>query len=231
MPVSEKLVHRMNGFSPFEELDAATRLALNEHIREFTFLKKQVIHREGFPPPGLFIVRSGKVKIYRVSDSSREIIVHIAGEGEMVGYNALMRHSEYHFWAEAIEETEVILIPRQIFYNLIETHPAFSVKLMQQFALQFDKVMDKMVSILSDHVRKRTAKTLLWLMEHYGVDPETKTIRISLSRHDLAHLVATNTETLVRALAELKKEQAIELKRRKISVVDEEKLNRIAFML
>lgn len=228
MPLIGNTVDQLYGFAPFEELDEDTRISLSSQIREFSYQKKQIIHREGFPPPGLFILRKGKVKIYRISDSSREIIVHIAGAGEMVGYNALMRHSEYHFWAEAIEDTELCLIPKKIFYGLIETHPAFSVRLMQQFARQFDMVMDKMVSILSDHVRKRTAKTLLWLMSNYGLDPENQTLRINLSRNDLAHLVATNTETLVRALAELKKDRTIELRRKKISILNVEELHRIA---
>jgi len=106
----------------------------------------------------------------------------------------------------------------------------FSVKLMQEFARQFDTVMDKMVDILSDHVRKRTAKTLLWLMQTHGLDEDNKTIKITLSRQDLAHLVATNTETLVRTLTELRKDKTIELKRKKISVIDMDKLNRIAHL-
>ena len=221
---------RTGEFSIFDTLPIEIVKKLKSQIKTFVFLKKQIIHREGFLPSGLFIIRKGKVKIYRISDTAREIIIHIAGEGEMVGYSALMRKSEYHFWAEAIERSELCFLPQKYFYELIENHPAFSVRLMQEFARQFDAVMDKMVDILSDQVRKHTAKTLLWLMQTHGLEADDKTIKIILSRQDLAHLVATNTETLVRTLTEFRKEKILELKRKKIAIADLEKLNRIAHL-
>ncbi len=222
------LPRRKDELTLFDSLPKEVQQDLASQLKTFIFQKKQIIHREGFIPTGLFIIRKGKVKIYRISDNLREIIIHIAGEGEMVGYSALMRKSEYHFWAEAIEKTELSFLPQKYFYEFIENYPAFSVHLMQEFARQFDAVMDKMVDILSDQVRKRTAKTLLWLMQTHGLDDDNKTIKITLTRKDLAHLVATNTETLVRTLTELSREKTIELKRKKISVLDLEKLNKIA---
>jgi CRP-like cAMP-binding protein len=212
----------------FDTLPPDILIKLESQLKEFVFKKKQIIHRAGLLPTGLFIIRKGKVKIYHISDSAREIIIHIAGPGEMVGYNALMRKSEYHFWAEAIEPAELSFLPQNYFYDFIENYPVFSVHMMQEFARQFDAVMDKMVDMLSDHVRKRTAKTLLWLKDTHGFDDDGRTIAISLSRQDLAHLVATNTETLVRTLTEFRKENVIELKRKKITITDLEQLNRIA---
>ncbi|HMT28316.1 MAG TPA: Crp/Fnr family transcriptional regulator [Bacteroidia bacterium] len=222
------LTKEHNFFAPFGVLEIEVRKKIESQLKIFQFQKKQIIHRAGFTPTGLFIINKGKVKIYKISDSSREIIIHIAGEGEMVGYSALMRHSEYHFWAETIEKTEMSFLPKKNFFECIENNPHFSVSLMKLFACQFDAVMDKMVDILSDQVRKRTAKTLLWLMETHGLDEDLKTIKITLSRNDLAHLVATNTETLVRTLTELSKDKVIELKRKKIVIMNLEELNRIA---
>lgn len=214
-------------FALFEVLDAIEQKKLDSQFRTFMFKKKEIIHRAGFTPTGLFIIQKGKVKIYRISDSSKEIIIHIAGEGEMLGYSALMRNSEYHFWAETIERSELNFLPKKYFFELIEKHPLFSANLMRIFAQQFDAVMDKMVDILSDQVRKRTVKTLIWLKDKHGFDEDNKTIKITLSRNDLAHLVATNTETLVRTLTELRREKAIDFKRKKIVILDLNKLNEI----
>ena len=201
---------------------------LESQLKEFVFQKKQIIHRAGLMPTGLFVIRKGKVKIYHISDAAREIIIHISGPGEMIGYNALMRKSEYHFWAEAIEPVEMSFLPQKYFYEFIENYPSFSVSMMQEFARQFDAVMDKLVGMLSDHVIKRTAKTLLWLKDAHGFDEDEHTINITLSRQDLAHLVATNTETLVRTLAQLRRENVIQLNRKKIAITNLEQLNRIA---
>lgn len=215
-------------FKLLESLPSAAQKELVSQMKYFVYEKKQIIHREGFMPVGLFIIKKGKVKIFRVSDSSREIILHIAGEGDMIGYSALMRRSEYHFWSETIEKTELYFIPKKLFYEYIEQHPSFSVHLMHSFAIQFDSIMDKMADILSDHVRKRAAKTLIWLMETHGMAEEDKTIKITLSRNDLSHLVATNVETLVRTLADFRKERIIEFKRKKIQIIDMDKLDKVA---
>ena len=217
-------------FPPFEALTEEARQKLTGQIRLFPFKGKQIICRAGFTPPGLFIVKKGKIKIYKINDSAKEIIIHIAAEKEMVGYSALVRHSDYHFWAEAIENSELIFIPKKIFYELHEGNPRFSNQLMLSFFTEFDNVIDKLVDILSDQVRKRTAKTLLWLVQTHGLEKDNKTISISLSRNDLAHLVATNTETLVRTLSEFKKEKIISLKGKKILIGDFDLLNRIVHL-
>jgi CRP-like cAMP-binding protein len=69
---------------------------------------------------------------------------------------------------------------------------------------------------------------LLWLIQNHGLENDNKTIRIDLSRDDLARLVATNTETLIRTLKEFQKDEVIELRRRKISIADIQHLNHIA---
>jgi len=215
---------------PFNILNNDGKKKVVTHLKVFNYKKKQIIHRAGFAPLGLFIIRKGKVKIYKIADSAKEIIIHIAGAGEMVGYSALMRDSEYHFWAEAIDNCELNFLPKEIFNELIGDYPEFSVKLMQSFFIQYDSVIDKMVDILTDQVRKRTAKTLLWLMQTHGLDEDRKTISIVLSRNDLAHLVATNTETLVRTLTDFKNEKIIAVKGKKISITNHEKLSRIVHL-
>ncbi|MBK5284602.1 MAG: Crp/Fnr family transcriptional regulator [Bacteroidia bacterium] len=215
---------------PFTILNTEEKRIIATQLKVFNYKKKQIIHRAGLTPQGLFIVRKGKVKIYKIADSAKEIIIHIAGAGEMVGYSALMRDSEYHFWAEAIDNCELDFIPKKLFYELIEEYPKLSIKLMHTFFTQYDRVIDKMVDILSDQVRKRTAKTLLWLMQTHGLEEDRKTISIVLSRNDLAHLVATNTETLVRTLSDFKSENIISVKGKKISITNHEKLSRIVHL-
>lgn len=199
-------------------------------MKIFSFKKKQIIHREGFSPAGLFIIRRGKVKIYKISDSSKEIIIDIVHEGETVGFSALMRDSEYHFWSEAIDNCELAFIPKKLFFELLDRYPKLTLEIMRAFFRQYDSAINKMADILSDHVRKRTAKTLLWLMQTHGLEPDRKTIGIVLSRNDLARIVATNIETLVRTLSDFKSEKIIAVKGKKISVINHEKLNRIVHL-
>src|SRR5258708_17711512 len=163
-------------FPPFEVLNNEARKKIETHAKTFSYKKKQIIYRAGFPPGGLFIIKKGKVKIYRITDSSKEVIIHIAGEKEMLGFSALIRNSEHYSWAEAIENCELLFIPKKIFYELNESNHEFVVKLMLSFFNEFDNVIDQMINIVSDQVRKRTAKTLVWLAETHGFEEDNKTL-------------------------------------------------------
>ncbi len=227
---AKNISYLRESFSPFSKLDKKGLEKTERSLKIFSFKKKQIIHREGFSPSGLFIIKIGKVKIYKTTDTGKQVIIHIAGEKEMVGFSAILRKSEYHFWAEAIENSELIFIPKKVIYELIEDYPPFSVSLMVLFFKEFDNVIEKLVDLLSDQVRKRTAKVLLWLIETYGMESDRKTIAITLSRKDLANLAATNTETLVRNLSDFKKEKLVALRGKKISIINFEKLNQIVFL-
>ncbi len=216
-----------NIFPPFEVLGNEAEEKLELQVKCFSYKKKQIIYRDGFSPTGLFIIKKGKIKIYKINDSAKEIIIQILGAKEMIGFSALVRNSEYHYWAETIADCELIFVPKRIFNELTESYPKLFVSLMLSFFKEFDDVIDKMVDIVSDQVRKRTAKALLWLAETNGFEEDKKTIGLSLSREDLAHLVASNMETIVRTLSDFKKEKIISMQGKKITINNLEKLHKI----
>jgi CRP-like cAMP-binding protein len=121
----------------------------------------------------------------------------------------------------------MIFVPKDIFYELQETQEEFSVRMMVSFLDEFDNIVDKLVDILSERVRRRTGKVLLDLVKNHGFEEDKKTIAITLSRQDLAHLIATNVETLVRTLSDFKEEKIISITGKKISVINLKKLNEV----
>lgn len=188
--------------------------------RSFFFKKKQIIFQEGFKVVGLFCIRKGKVKLYKAVSSGKEVIIYIANEGDMLDYSALIGKSEHTCWGCATEDTEICFFSKKMFFQLIESNPLLSLRLMQLFVMKYNMVIDKLADVASNNVRKRTAETLLSLMQTYGLESDKKTINLVLSRDDLAHLVVTNTETLVRTLSEFKKQKAIEVKGKRISILN-----------
>jgi CRP/FNR family transcriptional regulator len=215
-------------FPPLKAVNGEARKNLEPFVKHFSYKKKQVIFQAAFPPTGLYIIKTGKVKIFKTSESGKEIIIHIAGEHEMLGYSALIRKKDHHFWAETIECCELIYIPKDVFYELQDSHPEFSLAMMVSFFNYFDYVVDKLVDIVSNQVRKRIAKILLRLADTHGLEKDNITIAITLSRQDMAHLVATNVETLVRTLSDFRQEKIVALNGKKISIIDMAKLNRVA---
>jgi CRP/FNR family transcriptional regulator len=201
---------------------------LESRTKSFHFGKKQFVYREGFAPSGLFIVVKGKVKILKTAYNGKEIIINIARENDFLGYPNLISRTDFRSSAFTLEETTLYFIPKALFYKLAEEYPAFTLRLSKTLALDYDEALEKLTDLTNKQVRRRVAEMLLTLLENFGTDREKQAIQITLSREDLARLVATNTETLVRTLSEFKDEKLISFNGKRISVVNPKKLSRLA---
>jgi CRP-like cAMP-binding protein len=104
---------------------------------------------------------------------------------------------------------------------------ALLIKFTQGFMKEFESTVNKLVDISTKQVRRRVAETLMQLMQAHGLEEDNLTLMITLSRDDLAHLIATNTETLVRVLSEFKKEKIIALKGKRIQILNPALLARV----
>ncbi len=216
--------------SPFHIFSDEVMKTIEPELKTFHFKKKQLIFREGFTPTGMFIMVSGKAKIYRISENGKEVILSIAEKNDLLGYHHLISNIEYSSSATVIEDSELRFIPKELFFRLVHDYPDFSLALMQSFTREFDKLLDKLVDVTSKHVRKRVAELLLRLLKRFGTESDNKTINITLLREDLAHLVVTNTETLVRILSEFRSEKLIDLQGKKISILNPKQLTKVSAM-
>jgi len=206
--------------SPFRHVSRDIIQQVTPHIKQYAFKKKQLIFREGFKPDGLFLVRKGNIKVSKNSSNGKEVILFIAKENDVLGFISLLNNVDYMASAEAIDEAEVYFFPKKVFFDIVATNSNLLVKLTQAFTRQYESAVNKLVDVSTKQVRRRIAETLMSLMKVHGVEDDNLTINISLSREDLAHLVGTNTETLVRILSEFKKEKMIAIKGRKIQLIN-----------
>lgn len=196
--------------------------ALNEHKSTLAHNKGQVLFLEGTQPMGLFCISEGKVKIFKTDDSGREQIVRLAKEGDFLGYRALLSGENYNSSATILENAKVCFIPKSSFTDLISKDQDFQNKLMQAVCHDLGVMEQKMADMANKTVRQRLATTLLMLKNSYGIDGEERSeIDISLTREDLAKIVGTATETLIRLLSDFKKDGLIDLNGKKISILDE----------
>ncbi|WP_375580280.1 Crp/Fnr family transcriptional regulator [Marivirga tractuosa] len=211
--------------SMFNGLPNDALCALSEHKSTLAHNKGQVLFLEGTQPMGLFCISEGKVKIYKTDDSGREQIVRLAQEGDFLGYRALLSGENYNSSATILENAKVCFIPKSSFTELISKDQGFQNKLMQAVCHDLGVMEQKMADMANKTVRQRLATTLLMLKSSYGVDGDQKTeIDIALTREDLAKIVGTATETLIRLLSDFKKDGLIDLNGKKISVLDERAL-------
>ncbi len=185
------------------------------------YKKGQTLYYEGTRPMGLFCINSGKVKVFKITSDGKEQILYLAKPGDFLGYKALISEEFYTASATVIEEGAICYIPKTDFLNILNSNPAFFRKMMNKLCEDLGIMEQKLVTIAQKSVRERLAATLLMLKESYGMEGEESTlIDIALSREDLANIIGTATETVIRLLSEFKNQELISLQGKKIKVLD-----------
>ncbi|MDN5205060.1 Crp/Fnr family transcriptional regulator [Fulvivirgaceae bacterium BMA10] len=193
---------------------------------ESTFYKQgQVVFNESNTPRGLYYIESGKVKIYKYGSDGKEQIIRIAKPGDFLGYRELLTNTRYTVSASILEDAVLAFVPKEDFNNLLREDADFTTFFTQLLSRDLAEAEEKMVALAYKPVRGRLAETLLELDKVF--ENENKKNLISLSREDLANIIGTAKETVIRLLSEFKSEKLININGRTIRVVDPNGLLRI----
>ena len=199
-----------------EELD---RLSGNKSC--VGYKKGQVLFYEGTRPMGLFCINRGKIKVSKMGSNGKEQILFIAKPGDFLGYRSLLSEEFYGASATVIEQAAICFIPKNDFLTILNGNPNFFQKMMKAVCHELGVMEEKLADIAQKSVRERLAATILMLKETYGMEGDgSELIDIALSREDLANIVGTATETVIRLLSEFKSDGLIALKGKKIKVLD-----------
>lgn len=216
---------RQAGIEPFIEQVKPGRTAseLTRDRKTRYYDKKESIYREGDFPHYLFQVISGQVKTYKINVDGKEFIHDVKKPGDFLGQQALITDSNYTEFAEALESTELLLIPRADFQEMIHHNRDVATEFIKLLAKEVADKEAELLHLAYDTVRKRTADALVSLVEKGEND------QISISREDLSNMVGTATESVIRILSEFKKENLISIKSGQVAVLELEKIRQIMF--
>lgn len=215
--------------SVLADLPESDLLLLTSHQTEQNYKKGEIIFREGAYPFGIFFIISGKVKKYKLDREGREHIIYVANTEELLGYHAILSEDRYPDSAAAIEESRIAFIPKEDFLAVLNQSTILNKRLLRTLSHEFAVLANSLSIFTQKSVRERLALQLIVLREKYKVnfDPGIP-VEINMSRVDLASLVGTARENVVRLLSEFKEEKILETKGRKILILDISKLIRIA---
>jgi len=201
--------------------DALTALKEDRNINRYK--KKQVVYSEGNHPGRLYYVIKGKIKTYKSNEDGKELTIGLYGEGEFLGYTALFENEPYKETAEAIEDSELALIPRDDFEALINSNKEVSLKMIRLLANNITERENQLLNLAYNSLRKRVADALITLMKKYRKTEEDP-FAIHISREDLANIAGTATESLIRTLSDFRSEKLIDVRDGNIVILNEEKL-------
>jgi len=193
-----------------------------------SFKKGETIFGEGAYPHGLYCVNVGKVKVTQTGVDGREHIVHLCKDGDIMGYRAVLSGDKYSCSAVALENSSVCFIPTRVFVEMVEKDPKLAFKLIHLLSNELKIAERGITDIAQKSVKERLAQGLLLLKESYGFEPDNETINIVMTREDIANIVGTARETVIRLLFELEREGILLLEGKKIKIADQPKLLRLA---
>ena len=200
--------------------DVLTSFTEERNINKYK--KKQVIYSEGNRPFQLFFIQKGKVKTYKINELAKELTVGLYSEGDFLGYIALMEGSSYRESAIAMEDTELAVIPRDDFDELINSSKEISQKFIKLLARNVSEKEEQLLGMAYNSLRKKVADALLALQKKYTSSANPNSIDIS--RENLATIAGTATESLIRTLSDFRSEKLIELNGSNIVILQEKKL-------
>jgi DNA-binding response OmpR family regulator len=187
-----------------------------------TYKKKSEIYAESDLPLNVYFVKSGNIKTFKSHPDGKELIINLYTVNDFFGFEPILENENYHESAVAMQDSELIAIPRHDFMLMIQSHPDVSRSFIN---LLCKKVADREAQLLNlayNSVRQRTAEALL----KSETLKDSKSV-IAISREDLAKMVGTASESVIRVLSDFKDEALIEIESGKIKIISRPKLEQV----
>ena len=230
----------LKGIFPIDKWDFDSQSLLKElppedyHILmrnsyEKTCIKGEIVFREGAAPQGIYLIRQGKIKKYKIDNYGKEQIIYVANTGELIGYHAVLADEPYPDSAAALESTVLVFIPKQDFLHVLDHSRTLSRSLLRTLSHEFGVLANSISVSAHRPVRERLAISLLVLREKFKAEtPDGERVAVNVSRDDIAGMVGATRENVVRLLRDFKDEKLIETKGRKIYILDLKRLAEVS---
>ncbi|MFC3415101.1 Crp/Fnr family transcriptional regulator [Algoriphagus hitonicola] len=216
-------------YSMFADLSEQQICTISDHKNLISHRKGQILYYEGTKPLGIFCINAGVVKVYKTASNGKEQIVHLAQKGDFLGYAALLGEENYTNSAMIVEDAKICFIPKEAFLNTLLGNTQFFKRVTKQLSHELGLMEEKLTDATQKSIRERLAYVLLHLASSYGIEGgDNQKIDLVLSREEIASIVGTATESIIRLLSEFKKDNLIELDGKKIIIKDKRGLARLS---
>jgi len=194
------------------------------------YKRGEVLYQEGNRISGFYCIHRGIIKVYKTGFYGKEQIIRFARPGEIIAYRSVLSNEVACTSARVIEDCEVCFIPSEILVSLIRTNSAFALDLLKLACHELGEANSFITDIAQKTVRERLAEILLLLVNDFGLDDQNH-LKIMLTREELANIVGTATESVIRLLSEFKADKLVELNGRKIKIINKKGLEKISNVL
>lgn len=213
-------------FSAIKALNKDELLKIADCKTSYTVKKGETVFDEGDALNGIYCIKEGICKLSKLSDNGKDQIVKLVKKGELLGQRSLISEESTNLSAVAVEDMQVCFIPKQEILKFFNENNQFSLNMMKSVCGDLKDADDNMVNLAQKTVKQRLAETLLKLETDFGIH-EDGSLKIQLSREEIAGMIGTATESCIRLLSEFNKEGWISLQGKKITLSNKRELQRL----
>lgn len=207
-------------------IDGALQVTQTKHTSMYR--RGTAVFSAGQYPHGVYCIHHGHVKIVRPGPDGRDHIVRFAKAGDIVGYSPLLTNERYASSCIALDDSVVCAIPAPVLFHHIRENQRLALHVMHQLSSEVQDAQRRIVELAHKTIRERVAETLLVLKEVFGMADDGVTLTSPLTRDEIASVVGTAPESVIRTLSEFKADRLIEISGRAIKLTNLKGLARVA---
>jgi CRP-like cAMP-binding protein len=227
--LKENLNDHKQGITNFNDstksLEEMGILLESNHVKKIK--EKDLIFMEGDSPNFLYLVISGKVKIFKTNETGKQFITEIVKKGDFFGYIALFENCNHKESAMALENSEIARIKKEDFFKLLLSNNEVSVKFIKLLSNNYSVAEEKLLKLAYDSARKRVAEALILISKKYKENDSEGESPFALLRENISALSGISPESVSRNLTNFKEEGLIETYNGRIKIVDLKKFENI----
>jgi CRP-like cAMP-binding protein len=219
------------------ENDSIFRHLIREEVdllnfeKEFRqYMRGEILYNEGSRISGFYCIHSGIIKVFKTGLDGKEQIIRFAKRGEIIAYRSVLSNEVACTSAKVIEDCQVCFIPSEMLISFVRSNPTFAHEMLKLACHELGEANSFITDIAQKTVRERLAEILLLLVNDFGLDAQNY-LQIPLTREELANIVGTATESVIRLLSEFKSDRLVELNGRRIMILDSKGLEKISNVL
>lgn len=212
----------------WKALTPEEKRTITDNFRYQTYRKNEIIYSEAEQPENLFCLLDGKVKMYKNGVGERCQILRLYRPVQYFGYRAYFGREPYNSSVAAIEKSVVGIIPMSVVENIMRKNNNLAMFFIYELSRNLGGADSKVVNLTQKHIRGRLADALLILADNYGYENDHSTLKIYMSREDLANLSNMTTSNAIRTLSAFVSEKLILVDGRRIKIINEPSLRKIS---
>lgn len=175
----------------------------------------------------VYLVIRGRLRVTTLTPQGKQAILGYVEPGELFGENALLGQPQTADRTEAAEDSLIARIPTELVQQVMRESPATTLAITKLIGMRFSRLERRLRSLLFRSNRERLLQLLLDLAQQYGM-PRTEgiEIKIAFSHQELANLIGSTRESVTLLMSDLETQGLIQVKRRKISLLDCQQMER-----